>query len=69
VSLLNGIKMIQVVEEAKMSILRQGTYSRKCLLEAPHDLEFPREAYVISVSIISVNYFIFHNTYSMIQYS
>jgi hypothetical protein len=27
--------MIQVVEEAKRSILRWGTYSRNCLLEAP----------------------------------
>jgi hypothetical protein len=30
VSLINGIKMIQVVEEAKRGILRLGTYSRKC---------------------------------------
>jgi hypothetical protein len=45
VSLINSIKMIKVVEEAKMNILRLGNYSRKCLLEAPHDLEFPGEAY------------------------
>jgi hypothetical protein len=30
VFLINGIKTIQVVEDAKMSILRYGTYSRKC---------------------------------------